>query len=150
MVDVVSQSKRSEMMSGIKAKDTKPEILVRNALHQRGYRYRLHDKRLPGTPDLVLPKYNAVIFVHGCFWHGHECHLFKWPKTRQEFWHEKITANKARDAKQKDCLFAEGWRVAEIWECSLKGRFCLDFLLVIESIEGWISSEEISLEIRGT
>ena len=97
MVDVVSKEKRSKMMSGIRYKDTKPEIIIRKALHAKGFRYSLHNNKLPGKPDIVLPKYNAIIFIHGCFWHQHNCHLFKWPSTRPEFWQNKISGNKERD-----------------------------------------------------
>jgi DNA mismatch endonuclease (patch repair protein) len=122
MADVVSPEVRSRMMSGIRGKDTKPEMIVRRGLHARGFRFRLHDKRLPGKPDLVFPKYHAVIFVHGCFWHGHGCHLFKWPKTREAFWREKIEGNQERDAEINQQLMRTGWRVIEIWECALKGK----------------------------
>ncbi len=91
MPDVVSRAKRGEMMSGIRGKNTKPELVIRSALHRAGYRFRLHTRSLPGKPDLVLPKYRAAIFVNGCFWHGHDCHLFKWPGTRKDFWRAKIT-----------------------------------------------------------
>jgi DNA mismatch endonuclease, patch repair protein len=97
MADIVPKAKRSEMMAGIRGKNTRPEMLVRRALHAHGYRFRLHRKDLPGKPDIVLPKYRAVIFVHGCFWHGHDCHLFKWPKTREDFWIQKIKNNQERD-----------------------------------------------------
>ena len=93
MVDVVTPEKRSAMMSGIKGKNTKPEFIVRKALFKRGFRYTLHNKNLPGKPDLVFARYKAVVFVNGCFWHGHNCHLFKWPKSNPEFWKEKITNN---------------------------------------------------------
>ena len=107
------------MMSGIKGKNTKPEILVRKALHKAGYRFRLHDKKLPGKPDIVLPKYRTVILVHGCFWHGHDCKYFKWPKTRPEFWRKKIEGNKARDARHVAKLENDGWVVKVIWECEV-------------------------------
>ena len=109
-------------MSGIKGKNTKPELMIRSALHGRGYRYVLHDRRLPGRPDIVFPKRNAVIEVQGCFWHGHACHLFKWPKSSTEFWHEKISANVARDLRNRDALMGAGWRVAEVWECQMRGK----------------------------
>lgn len=131
MADIVSKAKRSQMMSGIRGKDTKPEITVRQGLHARGYRFRLHRKDLPGKPDIVLPKYRAAIFVNGCFWHGHDCHLFKWPKTREDFWREKICRNVQRDARKTQELHERGWRIAEVWECSLKGQeapFILDAL----------------------
>ncbi|MCP5396451.1 MAG: DNA mismatch endonuclease Vsr [Sphingomonadaceae bacterium] len=98
MADIVSPSKRSQMMAGIKSKDTKPEVLIRIALHRRGLRYRLHRSDLPGKPDLYLKKYKSAIFVHGCFWHGHDCKYFKLPKSNTDFWSEKISANQKRDA----------------------------------------------------
>jgi len=108
-------------MSRIKGKNTKPEMLVRKFLHANGFRYRLHDKKLPGKPDIVLPKYKTVIFVHGCFWHGHEgCKYYVVPKTKTEWWLNKINGNKANDLKAFDALKKEGWRVIEVWECDLK------------------------------
>nr|WP_307190518.1 very short patch repair endonuclease [Bathymodiolus platifrons methanotrophic gill symbiont] len=91
---MVSRKKRSQMMAGIKGKDTKPELLIRKALHKKGFRYKLHDKSLSGKPDMVFPRYKSLIFINGCFWHGHDCHLFKWPSSKSEFWKEKITKNK--------------------------------------------------------
>ena len=104
-------------MSGIRGTNTQPEIQVRSALHKAGYRFRLHRKDLPGKPDIVLPKYKTAIFVHGCFWHGHDCKNFKWPKTRPEFWRDKILGNKARDERHSQELQKLGWRVIVIWEC---------------------------------
>ena len=98
MADVVDSAVRSRIMSNIRGKDTRPEMTVRRGLHARGFRYRLHDRRLPGRPDLVFPRCHALILVHGCFWHGHNCHLFRWPESRAEFWRGKINGNKARDA----------------------------------------------------
>jgi DNA mismatch endonuclease (patch repair protein) len=110
------------MMSGIRGKDTRPEMIVRRALHAAGFRYRLHVKTLPGKPDIVLPKYRTVIFVHGCFWHGHDCKYFKWPKTRPEFWKEKIEKNIQRDCKSYQILQEDRWRVITIWECEIKNE----------------------------
>ena len=108
-------------MSRIKGKDTKPELLVRKYLHAHGFRYRLHDKKLPGKPDIVLPKYNTVIFIHGCFWHGHEgCKYFVVPKTRTEWWIEKINRNKEIDEINKELLLKDGWKVIIVFECELK------------------------------
>jgi DNA mismatch endonuclease (patch repair protein) len=108
------------MMAGIRSKNTKPEMVVRRFLHGQGYRYRLHRKDLPGTPDLVLPKYQAVIFVHGCFWHGHDCRYYRLPKTRTAFWAEKIAGNRSRDEKNQRLLEAEGWRVIVVRECEIR------------------------------
>ncbi|SOC89897.1 T/G mismatch-specific endonuclease [Ensifer adhaerens] len=110
------------MMSGIRGTNTRPELQVRKALHAAGFRYRLHERKLPGKPDLVLPKYRAVIFVHGCFWHGHGCHLFRMPSSNSVFWQEKIAGNVARDKVAVDRLRESGWRVATVWECALKGK----------------------------
>jgi DNA mismatch endonuclease (patch repair protein) len=121
MADVHSLSIRSYNMSRIRNKDTTPELIVRKFLFSKGFRYRLYDKNLPGKPDIVLPKYKTVIFVHGCFWHGHEgCKYFVVPKTRAEWWTAKIGKNKARDAIAADALISKGWRVIEVWECVLK------------------------------
>ena len=106
--DSVTPDVRSRMMAGIRGKNTKPELAMRSALHRRGFRFRLHCKELPGKPDLVFRKFRAVIFVHGCFWHGHGCHLFKWPKTRSEFWQQKIHSNIDRDRRQRLALISAG------------------------------------------
>ena len=121
MVDVLTPQQRRYNMQRVRGRNTKPEMLLRQGLHARGFRYRLHQKTLPGRPDLVLPKYRAVIFVHGCFWHGHDCPLFKWPATRQEFWRKKIEGNRVRDARAIEALRAAGWRVLIIWECAIRG-----------------------------
>jgi DNA mismatch endonuclease (patch repair protein) len=121
MADVHSKETRSYNMSRIKGKNTKPEMLVRKFLFSKGFRYRLHDKKLPGKPDIILPKYKTVIFVHGCFWHGHEgCKYFVVPKTRTEWWLNKINGNVANDRKKQLALEEAGWRVLNIWECELK------------------------------
>lgn len=122
MADVVDAATRSRMMAGIKGKNTRPEMIVRRALHKAGFRYRLHVKDLPGKPDIVLPKYRTAIFVHGCFWHGHGCKNFKWPKTREAWWREKIGKNVERDRLKAEALGAAGWRVETIWECDIDGR----------------------------
>ncbi len=137
------------MMAGIRGKDTKPEMILRRGLHARGFRYRLHDKRLPGAPDLVFPARNAVIFVNGCFWHGHECHLFRLPSTRQEFWREKIERNRARDAAAEAALLADGWRVLTIWECALKGRDKLPRQEVLDRTGDWIVNGHSRATIAG-
>lgn len=108
-------------MSGIRGINTKPEILIRKALHRLGYRYKLHDRSLPGKPDLVFPRYGAVIEVHGCFWHGHDCSLFKQPSSNAPFWTQKIRTNQLRDKRTLESLQQLGWRVMTIWECALRG-----------------------------
>lgn len=120
MVDVHTPEVRSRNMRAIRNKDTKPELLIRKALHARGYRYRLGGSGLPGHPDIVLPKYKTVIFINGCFWHGHDCKYFKLPATRTEFWADKIKSNQERDQRSVALLQEQGWSVLTVWECSLK------------------------------
>ena len=112
--DIVDAATRSRMMAGIKGKNTQPELAIRQGLHKLGFRYLLHDKRLPGTPDLVLPKWKVVILIHGCFWHGHDCPLYKQPKTRQDFWRSKIARNRERDTDTERMLAGMGWRVSAV------------------------------------
>lgn len=120
-MDVHDKKTRSKNMAAIKGKDTKPEMLVRRFLFAHGYRYTLHDKKLPGKPDIVLPKYGTVIFVHGCFWHGHKnCKYWRIPQTRTDWWTKKINRNIENDKKKKSLLKKEKWKVIEIWECHLK------------------------------
>ena len=107
-------------MAAIRSRDTTPELAVRKTLHAEGFRYRLHSKRLPGKPDIVLPRYRAVVFVHGCFWHHHGCANSVWPKTRREFWRTKIGGNIARDLRNAKALNAQGWRVLVVWECDIR------------------------------
>lgn len=118
-MDHVSKEQRSKNMTAVRGKDTKPEKQVRSALHRQGFRFSLHRKNLPGKPDLVLRKYNAAVFVHGCFWHGHECPRGKRPTTRKKFWNKKIDGNKLRDRENIAALEAMGWNVFVIWECNL-------------------------------
>jgi DNA mismatch endonuclease (patch repair protein) len=121
MADVHTVQQRRFNMQQVKAKDTKPELLVRKFLHAHGFRYSLHKKTLPGKPDIVLTKYKTIIFVHGCFWHGHaNCKYFSIPKTRTQWWADKINTNKANDAKTAKALRKKGWNVLTVWECKLK------------------------------
>ncbi|MCK4530318.1 MAG: DNA mismatch endonuclease Vsr [Candidatus Marinimicrobia bacterium] len=121
MTDIHDKQTRSYNMSQIKSKDTKPEMLVRKYLFKNGFRYKLHDKKLPGKPDIVLPKYNTVIFINGCFWHGHKnCKYYVIPKTRTDWWLKKINKNKEVDKKNISILMDQGWAVKTIWECELK------------------------------
>ena len=140
---------RSRMMAGIGSKHTQPELSIRQGLHATGFRFRLHAANLPGKPDLVLPKYHAAIFVNGCFWHGHNCHLFKMPSTRPEFWRQKIESNIHRGEIVGQQLSAEGWRIAIIWECSLKGRSSIGIAAVILRIAEWLKGSGQFLDIRG-
>lgn len=140
MTDVHSKIVRRKNMRSIRAVDTKPELLLRKALHNAGFRYRLHKKELPGKPDIVLMKYRTVIFVHGCFWHKHGCHLFKLPKTRSEWWLNKLTANRYRDLVVEDKLRESGWRVIVVWECALKGRLRLPLPELLVKISNWIET----------
>ncbi len=120
-MDVHSKETRSYNMSRIKGKDTKPEMLVRRFLHAQGFRYRLHVKNLPGKPDIVLPKYKTVILINGCFWHGHEgCKYFVIPKTRTEWWLNKINGNRENDKKSINALKKDGWKIITLWECQVK------------------------------
>jgi DNA mismatch endonuclease (patch repair protein) len=119
-VDRLSPEHRSWLMSRIRGSNTKPEIAVRSLLHRLGYRFRLHRRDLPGTPDIVLPGRETVVFVHGCFWHGHACKRTKMPKSRVDYWGEKIDANRRRDVRKRKNLKRLGWKVVVVWECELK------------------------------
>lgn len=121
MVDILTPAQRQLNMQRIRAKDTRPEIFVRRLLHRHGLRFRLHRRDLPGRPDIVLPRFRIAIFIHGCFWHGHDCALFKVPATRTEFWVAKIAANRARDERAYEELSRLGWRYGCVWECAIKG-----------------------------
>lgn len=121
-MDIISKQKRSEIMSKVKCKNTKPEILIRKALFAKGFRYRINVKALPGTPDIVLKKNRTIIFVHGCFWHGHDCKYGKYPSSNAEFWKEKQERNKERDQKKIKELQELGWNVIVIWECEIKNK----------------------------
>lgn len=151
MTDVLTAAQRQLNMSRIRGKDTKPEMLIRRGLHARGLRYRLHDRELPGRPDLVFPKYHAAVFVHGCFWHAHGCALSKLPATRQDFWRTKLEGNAARDHKAVEALQANGWRVLVIWECALRGPGRLDDDAVLGSAARYIQKarHKLPMEIEG-
>ncbi len=132
-MDIWTKGKRSEVMAKIRGKNTKPELLVRRFLFSKGYRYRIHVKHLPGTPDIVLPKYNVVIFVHGCFWHGHAVDG-RLPHSNLEFWASKIKHNKERDFKNTQKLLSMGWKVITIWECQLKPHEKESTLLALDNL----------------
>ena len=138
MTDTLTRDARSERMGRIKGKDTKPEMRVRQAVHAMGYRYRLHDKKLPGVPDLVFKGRRKVIFVHGCFWHVHEgCKNARLPKSRVEFWRAKLNGNKVRDERAIAALSAAGWQTLVIWECELR-----DMVAVTGRIKGFLGQVE--------
>lgn len=143
MADVVDPATRSRMMSGIRGKNTRPELLLRKALHRAGFRFRLHDTKLPGKPDLVLPKFRAVIFVHGCFWHRHEgCYWCSVPTSNADFWSEKFRKNVERDRRQVELLRQAGWRVGTVWECALRGANAT----AIDKTINWIHSDKPRFE----
>jgi len=121
LMDTVDKRTRSRIMATVGQEGTKPEMALRKELHRIGFRYLVNDKRLPGSPDLVFPKYHAIIFVHGCFWHRHGCKYSTMPKTRRKFWEDKFLANKTRDKKKVSKLRKSGWRVKVVWECELRG-----------------------------
>lgn len=135
-------------MSGIRSKNTKPELIIRKGLHSRGFRFRLHSSGLPGKPDLVFPKYKAVIFVNGCFWHGHDCNLFKWPSTRLEFWKNKIERNRFRDTEVMAALEKKGWKILLVWECALKGKGKIPLPEVLEECATWLTGTHSNKEIK--
>lgn len=136
-------------MSGIRSKDTVPERVVRRGLHRLGFRFRLHSAKVPGRPDLVLPRYRAAIFVHGCFWHAHDCHLFKHPATRPEFWRAKFNRNRERDQAVRTAVLEQGWRRLVVWECAIKGKSRLDIDSVMFRIAHWIRGTDLEAEIGG-
>lgn len=148
MADIVDVATRSRMMSGIRAINTKPEVLVRQLLHRRGFRFRTHVSGLPGKPDIVLARLRTVVFVHGCFWHGHACALFKWPKSRADFWQQKIMRNKANDEKAMVSLRQAGWRIATVWECALKGPGRQAPDAIGDVLAEWLRGEGSEITIR--
>ncbi|MFZ5529746.1 MAG: very short patch repair endonuclease [Pseudomonadota bacterium] len=148
MTDIVDAETRSRMMAGIKSRNTRPEVLIRSLLHRAGFRFRLHAPDLPGRPDIVLPKYHAVILVHGCFWHAHDCSLFRLPASRSDFWEKKLEANRARDARNIAELSGKGWRVLVVWECALKGGGRMSDERVTQMLVDWLRSDVGFRELR--
>ncbi len=145
MVDIVDKATRSRMMASIRGRDTKPEMLVRKALHRRGFRFRLHARNVPGRPDLLLPRYRAAIFVHGCFWHRHTgCRYATTPATNPEFWQRKFDSNVERDQRDLKALEAAGWRVAIVWECGFKS---IGDGAMADILAGWLTSGGVFLEV---
>jgi DNA mismatch endonuclease (patch repair protein) len=148
-MDVLTPEQRRLNMSRIRGKDTRPELLLRRSLHAAGLRYRLHAASLPGRPDLVFSRYGAVILVHGCFWHGHGCPLFKLPATRPEFWAAKIARNRDRDRSTAVSLQAAGWRLLTIWECSMKGPARRSEREVLTRCKTFLKGKAARVEITG-
>jgi DNA mismatch endonuclease, patch repair protein len=146
-MDVLTPEQRQRCMAHIKGRNTKPEVVVRKALFSRGLRYRLHVKGLPGTPDLVFPRYRAVVFVHGCFWHGHGCRLFVVPATNRKFWVQKIDGNRRRDEQAIIDLRGLGWRVMTVWECAVRGRDKLPLDVLASKIDQWLSAMKVMEEL---
>jgi len=149
MADIVDPATRSRMMSGIRGRNTRIEVAVRKGLFALGYRYRTDVRSLPGRPDIVLPRWNAVVLVHGCFWHAHDCGLCRIPATRPEFWREKLEGNARRDRRNEAALNDAGWRIAIVWECALRGRGASALGEVINSLHAWIRGREQMIELRG-
>ena len=139
-MDIVDKTTRSRIMSSVGQRNTAPEMKLRMVLHKTGLRYRLHEKKLPGSPDIVFPRFKAVLFVHGCFWHRHGCKATTTPGTNADFWRKKFDENIARDRRNIGALQDEGWRVAVIWECALKGKGALTDR-VAEQIHDWLISD---------
>ena len=149
MADIVDQQTRSRMMSGIRGRNTNPELVVRRALHARGFRFRLHSTKVHGRPDLVLPKHCAVVFVHGCFWHRHSgCHFTTTPSTRREFWQAKFAANLIRDNAVRVGLTEAGWRIATVWECALRKQEQVE--AAADQLYTWLRSGVPEIEIGET
>lgn len=148
-MDVLTPQQRKRNMSLIRGRDTKPEMLLRRHIHATGLRFRLHASDLPGRPDLVFPRHRAVILVHGCFWHGHDCPFFKLPSTRPDFWSAKISGNRIRDRRTTAALHASGWRVMTVWECSLKGPARMPLTEVINLCSTFVRGEVPHAELKG-
>jgi DNA mismatch endonuclease, patch repair protein len=141
-MDTVDRQTRSRIMASVGQKNTGIELMVRTAVHRIGFRYRLHDRSLPGSPDLVFPRYRAAIFVHGCYWHSHGCHRSTVPKARRKFWVSKFAANRSRDKRNNRYLLDAGWRVLIIWECSLRGRSAKKPAAVGAAVGRWLKSSK--------
>lgn len=142
MTDILTPAERSELMSRVRSKDTRPELLVRKLVHRMGYRFRLHARRLPGSPDLVFPRLRKVLFVHGCFWHQHPnplCRIARMPKSRQDYWRAKLDRNRCRDSRQQQALLDLGWRFLVVWECETQ-----DLASLAEKIQMFLTEEDLN------
>lgn len=150
LVDVHDSNTRSKNMAAIKCRNTKPEVFLRKRLHALGFRYKLNNKTLPGKPDLVFPKFHAVVFINGCFWHAHGCYMFKIPSTRSEWWKHKLFRNRQRDHQQWNELQSNGWRVLVVWECAIRGRQRITESALIDQIAEWLRGETKHLELTSS
>ena len=148
MTDVVDRATRSRMMSGIGTKNTKPELVVRQLLTAHGFRFRLQRRDLPGKPDIVLLGYDVAIQVNGCFWHGHNCRLFKWPKSNPKFWREKIGGNQQRDRRNESELKSLGWHVLNVWECAIKNKSPEQLERLGEKMAAWIEADSTRIRLK--
>lgn len=148
-MDTVDKATRSKIMASVGQKDTGAELLLRCQLHRIGLRYRLHDRKLPGSPDLVFPRFRAVIFVHGCYWHAHGCYRSTVPKTRRDFWTKKFEDNKERNERKIRQLLEESWRVLIVWECALVGKTSRPIDHIAEEVSVWLNGSDARGEISG-
>ena len=142
MADVLTPEQRQNCMSSVRRENTSPEIILRSVLHKSGLRYRLHDKDLPGSPDMVFTRFRAVIFVHGCFWHSHGCYKSSIPESRHSFWKSKFQTNRDRDERNIKLLHNQGWRVMVVWQCALNGKHAYSSDVVVSCVKDWLQSSE--------
>jgi len=145
MTDVHTPEQRRRNMAAVRSRKTMPERQIRSGLQAAGLRFRNNYPRLPGHPDIALPRWRTVVLVHGCFWHGHGCHLFRWPKQRADFWKLKIEANCRRDARQRALVLDQGWRIVTVWECALRGRNAPGLEAVVSSIKAFLNTKDPQL-----
>lgn len=148
-MDTVDTQTRSKIMARVGQKNTGAEMLLRRALHRKGLRYRLHERSLPGSPDIVFPRYRAVLFVHGCYWHSHGCYRSTVPKSRREFWTHKFETNRLRDERSRELLVAAKWRVLTVWECALSGKLSIPAEDVADAVKCWLESKLVVADIEG-
>lgn len=148
MVDHLTPAERSRNMARIRSKNTEPEMCIRKGLHALGYRYILHSAKIPGKPDIVLPKYRAVIFIHGCYWHGHDCGQAKLPKSNGSYWLPKIARNQERDARNLAAVEAAGWRHLVIWECAFRRKGEIGLEETVREAAEWVTNGDNSAEIQ--
>lgn len=148
-MDTVDRQTRSKIMASVRQKNTGSELLLRRELHKIGLRYKLHDRSLPGSPDLVFPRFHAVAFVHGCYWHSHGCYRSTIPKSRRKFWTEKFRANRSRDQRNVNLLLRDGWRVLTVWECALLGKKALPPHEVTRRVRAWLRGSDPRGQVSG-